>query len=260
MTYNLDIELTTQVDGDPACKNRFDFFYLVDLVDQKEEQYIFYDPELKVNLAGETRQVSTLEIEVGAVKMMLSGSRQKAADLLRRSMYRYDWLMIRVDDKGKVLSVGDEDEVRGAWHGIKKLLQKDYRGISVDKYLHDIDDSMLRQDFLRVPMSQYYYYGLLFPLIPQKHRSEWNRTREVGLCEHEEELFSETVFYKESRQGLRIYGVKGETMPETACSINAYSGYITVPENDIHPLEANIMIDYVRDNIAIKWNFHLNRY
>lgn len=259
-TYNLEIELATQIDGDPACKNRFDFLYSIHLVDQKEEQTIFYERELNINLAGEIRHVSTIDVEINAIKLALNGTLQKSADLLRRSMHRYDRIRIRVDDKGKVLSVDEEEEVRDAWYKIKELLKQDYRGVIVDNYLRAIDDSMLHQDFLKTPLSQYYYYGLLFPLIPQKHHREWNRTREVGLCEHEEELFCETVSYKESRQELRIYDVRGETMQKTACLINEYSGYIVVPENDIHPLEANVMIDYVRDNITVKWNFHLNRY
>lgn len=260
ITYSLEIELTVQEEDNQACKNRLEFLYLVDLVGQKEEQYTFYDRELNVTLAGETRQVSTFEIEIASVKMALFGSRQKSADLLRRSMYRYDWLLVQADEKGKILSVGEEDEVRGAWNDIKKLLQNDYRGDVVANYLRKIDDSMLPQGFLKVPMAQYYYYGLLFPLIPQKHHDVWSRTREVRLSDHEEDFFHETITYKERREGLRIYDIKGVKTPEAAYSINEYEGCIAVPENSIHPSEANVVIDYVRDNIAVKWNFHLFNY
>jgi hypothetical protein len=260
MRYLLEAELRIkEINGDFQT-NRYELTYLVENISTGKYSNIQLDPNSLDIKQNQFRQLNVLEIEIDNIFMELDRSLIKSEDFLRRTMYRYDWIRCKINEYGKIISIDNIKEMMESWSEIKNLLLRDYIGSSVTKYIENIDNQMLHQNYKIAPMGQYFYFGLIFPLIPLKHDSAWQGYRTVELSDFDNYQFEELLTPISADLQIRRYNVSGKTISPNIIKLKKYQGIIDMPINNTYPINANIEVDYVREDVDISWSFKLTNY
>lgn len=241
-------------------KSFFEHILRVRFLRETGHDITIYDPELKMHFEDRNAWASIYEIETVDVSVKCSRRLQKAEDFIRRINHKYDWIQVRVNAKGKILSIENKDELKKRWVRLKESILKDYKGATVERALNKIDNRFGTEDQIVSAVSQYFYFGLLFPGIPQKHGDTWNNKRFIEFSEYEEEKFEEQISYDHSENDLRTYNISGQIFPESNTIIDKYEGNLSLIKGDIFPDNAKINIIFRRDDITNQWNFTMYRY
>ena len=217
----------------------------------------FYDKESKMNFYDPRALASIYEIET--VDFFVNASRRldKAAEFIRRINYKYDWIQIKVNEEGEIKSIVNKEELKERWPRLRASILKDYKGDVIEHALSKIDKQFGTEDQINSALSQYMYFGLIFPRIPEKHTDNWENNRFVEFSEYEGETFEEKVLFLKEDGERRIYEITGKALPESKTKINEYKGHLIIMKNDIFPEEIELNIEFVRDNIVNQWNFEL---
>ena len=164
--------------------------------------------------------------------MELDRSLKKSEDFLRRTIYRYDWIRCKINEYGKIVSIDNIKEMMESWSEINNI----------------------------APMAQYFYFGLIFPLIPLKHDSAWQGYRTIGLSDFDNYQFEELITPISADSQMRRYNVSGKTINPDIIKLKKYQGIIDIHINNTYPINAAIEIDYIREETSITWNFKLTNY
>jgi len=259
MNYLLQSELTIK-NGKTVEKNLYETVLLLNILEQKEEVRIIHDKELNADFGESLGFNTTYEIELYNINLTLSDKLEKASDFTRRLMLRYDYIQPRVNAKGKVVSVQNKNELQELWQPLKNNIQDDYEGDVVTDYLKEVEEKMMTQDFILSPMSQYFFFGLLFPGIPLNHHNEWKSTRDIEISDYEEEKFQETVSFDKVMGNLKLYNISGNTFPNSAFVLENFSGLIRIKKGEILPIQTDVTISYKIYNQQYQWVFKLEQY
>ena len=139
-TFTLQSELTVN-NGGTAEKNLYETILLLEKSEQDESDTIIYDKELKMHFIGKPKITTIYEIELYEIYLNLSDRLEKASDFTRRLMLRYDWIQPKVNDKGKVVSVQNTEELKNTWQRLKKVISDDYEGDSVEDCIKEIEEN-----------------------------------------------------------------------------------------------------------------------
>lgn len=260
MRYLLEADLTIKKSNGDFQTNRYELTYLVENISTGKYSNIQLDPNsLDIN-QNQFHQLNILEIEIDNIFMELDRSLKKSEDFLRRTIYRYDWIRCKINEYGKIVSIDNIKEMMESWSEIKNLLLRDYIGRSVTKYVKNIDNQMMYQNYNIAPMAQYFYFGLIFPLIPLKHDSAWQGYRTIGLSDFDNYQFEELITPISADSQMRRYNVSGKTINPDIIKLKKYQGIIDIHINNTYPINAAIEIDYIREETSITWNFKLTNY
>lgn len=259
MTYTLEAELKISKNG-LVENNHYQSILIVNELERKEENSVFYNKELKIYIEKEASVNTLYEIELYDICLRLSEDLEKANDFTRRLMLRYDYIQPKVNTQGKVVSVQNTKELQDVWQSLKENILEDYEGDAVTDYLKEVEEKMLTQDFILSPMSQYFFFGLLFPGIPASHSMEWKSTRDIEFSDYEEEKFQEFVSFDKEIDNLRLYRISGNTLPNSNFVLEDFSGLIRVKKGEILPVQSDITIIYKRHGQQYQWIFNLEQY
>jgi hypothetical protein len=259
MTYILQSELTIDKNG-TVEKSLYEIVFLLELLEQEEDIKTFYNKELNMNFAESYGFVSVYEIELYRICLALSERLDKANDFTRRLMLRYDCIQPKVNTRGKVVSVQNTKELQDVWQPLKEGILEDYEGDAVTDYLKEVEAKMLTQDFILSPMSQYFFFGLLFPGIPVNHSNDWNNTRDIEISDYEEEKFQETVSFDRETDDLKLYRISGNTFPDSKFVLEDFSGLVRIKKGEILPVQSDVTINYKIYNQRYQWVFNLEQY
>lgn len=240
MRYVLEAELVINKGNRDVLQNSYELQYVVE------------------NLENHS-SFATFEIEMKDVYMALDPSLQKSKDFFRRTLYRYDWFRCRLDKRYSSVSVDNMQEMQEAWRQIRSLLLRDYRGSSVTDYIAGIDTQM-QQKAKIIPLTQYFYFGLLFPLIPPRHHPSWEGHRIVTLSDLEKCEFEETIMLDVVTPPLREYTISGKSRNPERLDLKKFAGTILVPVNTLFPAKATVEVEYIKEGVDISWNFKLTNY
>lgn len=113
---------------------------------------------------------------------------------------------------------------------------------------------------IKVCLSQYFHFGLLFPEVPQRHKENWTHQRVIRFSDYENEMFDENITHTRTEEGVRYYTLTGNVLSDSQTTINSYEGSLCVCENDIFPENATLKIEFERDHIINRWSFNVLRY
>lgn len=219
----------------------------------------FYDPNLKMHFEDKKNSWTIYEVETDNVQVSLCSRMKKAEDLIRRVNYLYDWIQIKVNNKGRALSVENKDELRSTWKELKETIEGDYEGGEVEKYLSEIDLRFKLEEAIAEPLIQYYYFGLLFPGILVDHGNKWKTKRLVEFSEYEKEKFEECIEYLDTTDGINHFQLTGNCLPESELTISKYTGLLSCPADQLLPEKATLEIIFSFAEHTNQWNFELNR-
>lgn len=165
----------------------------------------------------------------------------------------------RVNRRGKLLSIDNVGQMKEQWKRIRALLLDDYVGDIVNDYIGHVDKEMALDDS-STPLRSYFFYGLLFPAIPQKRLPDWEGRRTVTLSDFDGLSFDEHIAYDGMEDGNRKYSVSGTRVAEEdAYTLSGFNGCILVPDGNIHPAKAQVEVAYTRGGIDVNWNFKLTQ-
>lgn len=259
MKYQLKSTLTTEDNYGYLSKNEYLLSLIVNKLREVGQNTTIYDKELKIYFEDQSALATIYELEIDHAYLNVDKQLEKAKDLIRRTFYRYDWMQIRVSRQGKILAVENGEEMLSQWEDIRTLLLADYSGRQVAEYIRKIDYQMAKYDFLTRPITQYIYFGLLFPTIPLKHSIKWHCERIVELSEWDNLQFSENIKFEQTDSSYRKYIMSGTAIGYPDCNLNKYAGYMIVPYDDIHPVEAQIEVSYNNGDMNINWSFNLKK-
>lgn len=240
MRYVLETELVVNKGNVDSLRNSYELQYAIE------------------NLQSDSLS-TTFQIEIKDVYMALDPSLQKSKDFFRRTLYRYDWLTCSLDEQGSILSVDNMQEMQEAWSQIRSLLLKDYRGSSVTNYIAGIDAQM-QQKGAMTPLAQYFYFGLLFPLIPPRHHPSWEGHRIVTLSDLEKSEFEETIALDAVTPLGRQYTISGKNRNPGMLDLKRFAGTILIPVNTLFPAKATVEVEYIKEGVDIFWSFKLTNY
>lgn len=260
MRYLLEAELAIKKSNGDFKTNRYELTYLVENISTGRYGSVKLDKNPFSINQDQFRQSSTLEIEINDIFMELDRSLKKSEDFFRRTLYRYDWIRFKINENGKIVSIDNIREMMEAWSEIKELLLKDYVGSSVTKYIENIDNQMLHQDYTVSPMAQYFYFGLIFPQIPLEHDSAWQGYRTIELSDFDKFQFEELIVPVSVDSQMRRYNISGNTINPDIIKLQKYQGNINMHISNAFPINASIEIDYMREETNIAWNFKLTNY
>ena len=259
MTFLLQSELTTNDNGFIE-KNRYEILFVVELLEETGKNTIIYDKELKIYFESSSALKRIYEVELEKIILHLANKLEKAEDFTRRTMYRYDWIQAKVNLKGEIVSIENKKELKETWQEIKNKLMNDYKGDIVDEYLEELNLEFETDKPVYPALSQYFYFGLLFPVIPETHGKNWERKRIVELSPYEEEQFEEQAVYVETIESERMYNIKGSLLPNSQTELETFEGYMVVPVNQIFPIKTEINTSIKKDGIISQWHFELEQY
>lgn len=260
MKYLLEATATIGQDDSNAQRSRYALSYAINKLKDVGQNAAIYDKELKMYFEDKSALATVYEVEVDSVYLDLDKSLVKAADFIRRTFYRYDWMQLRVNRQGKVLAVENSVDVVEQWNEIRTLLLGDYKGKSIEHYIDKIDRQIAEDSLIVRPLAQYFYFGLLFPAIPTQHNALWEHSRIISLSDFEDVLFEETITYERSEgEEFRRYNVTGKVIEGEGCSLEKFYGHIVVPYKDVHPTEAEVGVAYNNGDVDIIWNFKLKQ-
>jgi hypothetical protein len=239
---------------------------------EKQESFLF-KREFRLKHIGSTDRKSPVynsehssqrsayiyEMEVLNRDFILSDKLEKSTDFIRRVNYMYDWMLLKINLQGKIISVINEIEIKEKWNRIKKSLLADYAGEIVETYLEDLDTRVNDLGILHSDVCRYFNWGLIFTSIPYKHRNDWQGQRIIEFSEFENEKFEEQIIFRIEENKMRKYDISINPLKESEMKIEQYHGNIIIPDNDIFPVSALIEVVFRNDDIASQWYFKLER-
>lgn len=240
MRYVLETELVVNKGKDECLRNSYELQYAVENLENYVSSAIF-------------------EVEIKDIYMALAPSLLKSQDFFRRTLYRYDWLRCRLDKQDGSVCVENGQEMLEAWKQIRRLLLRDYRGSSAANYIAGIDAQMQQKDMI-IPVTQYFYFGLLFPLIPPRHHPSWEGHRIVTLSDLEKCEFEETIALDAVTPLGRQYTVSGKNRNPGMIDLKKFAGTLLIPFNTLFPAKATVEVEYIKEGVDISWNFKLTNY
>ncbi|WP_280647790.1 MULTISPECIES: hypothetical protein [unclassified Dysgonomonas] len=203
---------------------------------------------------------NTYEIEVIEPVMEFGSEIRKAEDFHRRLNYKYDWIHVERSSNGKITDVGNLKELRTNWNLLKERVERDYEGVAVDKYLNGISDRFVRDEHFKSIFSQYNEYGLLFPVVPKKHRNDWNMQRIITLDDNEKSELVETITFVNEDEEFRIYDLKLDRNETSSINIIESAGEIVLSKKDNLIESVDVSVKYFYDEIINnEWVFMLKR-
>jgi hypothetical protein len=259
MTFTLQSELTIN-DGGITEKNGYETILLLEVLEQDKDSAIFYNKGLNMHFMDDSKITTIYEIEFYKIGLTLSETLEKASDFTRRLMLRYDSIQPKVNAQGKVVAVQNIAELKNDWQLLKAKILEDYEGDAVVDYLNEMEEKMQTQNFVLSPMSQYFFFGLLFPGIPVFHSNDWKKTRHIEISDYEEELFQETISFDKETEDIKLYRISGNTSPDSKLTLEDFSGLIRVKKEDFLPLQADVTIAYNLYKQSYQWVFKLEQY
>lgn len=259
ISYILRAELHNRMEGKELQSYLFEKRFNLKFLQKSGQKTSSYDSDLNLHFENNSAITFLYEIETQNNETICGDELEKATDFIRRINYMYDWIQLRVNKKGKVLSIANEKELAQRWLKIKESLQRDYRGKEVDKYLEEIDRKVEDGKRFKEAVSQYFHFGLLFPRIPQIHSQQWDKKRLIEFSEYEEEKFEEHIIFEKLENKQRIYTLDVKPLEESETKLEKYTGKITIPEADIFPSSALLEVVFQKDEVANQWYFKLER-
>ena len=257
--FVLDAELSTTI-NENLEKNRFQFLFQIDHLADVGQGASFYDPELKMHFVDRSAIGAIYQIDIQNIYLELSPRLAKAADFIRRVNYVNDWMEIKVNGKGVVMSVENRKELKDSWKELRRMLSHDFPGKAVEEKLTKIDERLNVPDKILRAVYTYMNFGLIFPHIPPKHGENWENRRQVALSEYENETVEEHLYYAEEHEGARRYNVSLSSTPEQQMEVEQASGYVLVSKEEIFPKEARVEVSYRNKIIQNVWTFRLDKY
>lgn len=219
-----------------------------------------YDKELNLYFHDPSALAQIYEIETVEFNIKASSHLSKAEEYIRRINYRYDWIQIKVNLQGKVLGIQNKEELKERWSRLRTAIRKDYKGDVVELGLSRINKQFDDPKEIEVCISQYFYFGLLFPCIPKYHKENWTHSRKIRFSDYENEIFEENMAYIRTEEENKYYELTGNPFPNSLTTMNYYKGGLRITGNNIFPESADIKIEFERDNIINQWSFNLLRY
>ena len=260
MVFLLKAELTNNIDGKEE-HNIYESLILVDFLKESGKNATIYDKELKMHFENPSALNKIYEVELHKIQLTLSDRLEKAEDLTRRLMYRYDWIQPKINSKNKVTGIENTEELRSTWKEIRKTVLEDYKGEVLLNYLDEIEHKMNNQDFKICPIAQYFFFGLIFLEIPRKYESNWTKSRIIELSEYEDEQFEEHISFEREVDDLRLYKIAGNTIGESKTTIHEYEGLVRIKDGDDFPSQVDVTVVYNQSgSILNKWTFNLEQY
>ena len=259
MTFFLQAELTINTNG-AIEKNRYEFLFYVELLTVNEKDACFYDRDLKMHFLEPNMVAKTYEVETNKIILKLSSNMEKAEDFTRRLMYRYDRIQPTVRANGKIIGIENKKELKETWQEIKRSVQNEYVGETVTNYLKKLDLEFETDKTVYPALSQYLFFGLLFPAIPETHGTIRERKRTVELSPYEEEQFEEQAVYAETHGNERMYNITGSLLPGSEAELERFEGYAVIPVKELLPAKTVINTSIKKHGIISQWNFNLERY
>lgn len=240
--------------------NTFERLLDVKLIGKTGQKATVYDPELKMNFQNKSAYACLYEISSENVQVYLTPRIQKASDYMRKIMYRFDWLKLRVNLRGKIVEIENREELDLRWQKLRASILKDYEGLVLNNALEEIDQEFESQESLYSAISHYFHLGMVFTGIPLDHSNQWENTRIIGFSDVEEEQFEEHITYENTINNIRTYTVVYKTLPDSEYHIEHFEGKIQVPVKELLPSEVNISIQYNENDIKSRWDFNLYKF
>ena len=202
----------------------------------------------------------SLEISTSNIVMDLDKSLVKSTDFLQRCAYRYDGLQISVDDAGGIEIKNGQDLTR-QWAAIRSLLQSDYKGGIVDDYLMRINNTMVSPEVYGTPISNYFYYGLMFIGTPHDTSAGWNRKQQVMLSDFDDVIFEETLRHEKNLGDSRCFfhHRKKLWVSQNDCRVNKFYGRTQISTGSLFPDWVQLEVDYTKEDRCVYWKYELTR-
>lgn len=241
-------------------KNIYESLLTIKTLKESIQHASDYDKDLKIHFEKPASVTTTYEIDQYRICLSLCSRLEKASEFTRLLMLRYDYIQPKINHKGKIVGIENVDEILGSWPALKDHILIEHEGSSVTNYLELIEQRMKNQDFQVSPLSQYFFFGLIFPGIPVSHPAEWNNTRIVEFSDYEDESFVETITYDRNIDNLRLYHISGKTKPESGITINNFTGLLRVNTGELLPVRSDVSISYEIYDSVCEWVFELMRY
>ena len=206
-----------------------------------------------------SKSLMSLEMSTSNVVMDLDKSLVKSTDFLQRCAYRYDGLQIGVDDAGGIEIKNGQDLTR-QWAAIRSLLQSDYKGGVVDDYLMRINNTMVSPEVYATPISNYFYYGLMFIGIPYDTAAGWSRKQQIMLSDFDDVIFEETLRHEKNLGDSRCFSITGKALGEpNDCRVNKFYGRTQIPAGSLFPDWVQLEVDYTKEDRCVYWKYELTR-
>lgn len=196
-------------------------------------------------------------IDLRDVSLSLEKEMKKASDFFRRTVYRYDWLIPVVDEKGEIMGIDNPEEMQEQWKELRSVILGDYEGTLVDEKISQIDHAMREKDFYIEPLSNYSYFGLAFPRVPIDAGAQWHKEREITLSDFDDIKFIEHLVCENTDKNNRFLSFTGKVINSDKCILNKFYGRMLMPCNDIFPTQAWVEINYTQEDKATEWRFEL---
>jgi len=205
----------------------------------------FYDPNLKVHFFDENKSGYLVEIVLNNFQLHVCRRMKQAEDFLRRINYLFDFVHLKINKNGKILSIENIEELQQEWNKLKSFLLSDYSGIEVDDYLKEIDTWFETGKEMENQMFSLFHYGMAFPSIPMKHTDNWESHCPIRLSEYEPEGFEQQISYIKKEGNSRFYSISGKSRQESNIEIVKYEGKIIANTDTLFPEHAKIEVDFL---------------
>lgn len=259
LLFSLRAELINS-ENDTSDTQLFEQTLFVRYLKETGRDSTFYNSEFKMHFQGISAIAYLYEIEIAEFHVTNSRRLSKAAEFIRRVNYVYDWMQVRINAKGKLLSIENKQELKDGWERLRGSILADYKGDVVEYALMKIDKRLETEDEIWSAIYQYIHFGLLFPHIPQSHDEGWENERLIEFSEYENEKFEEHITHEKTEDNLRTYKIRGHALPDSKTEVEKYEGFLSVSAGNVFPDSAEINIIFKREDITNRWTFNLLRY
>jgi len=254
--FKLNADLTTINNGEIE-QNSYEQMLFVRLMKDNKQSAVVYNKELKMYFEDTKAFCFYFEIEIRDIILKLSKRLGKSKEFNRKLFYRYDWLQIKANSKGQVVSIGNKEEIEKNWQKLKSRLKMSHKGDYVDKYLDRVDLEFSHEIYPVI--NQYFQFGLLFPNIPVSHTDIWTGKRIIEFSPYEQEKFEEHIKIDCIENNKVRYHIEGKTLSDSKTEILNYSGNALKLKNEIFPQKISINTSINKDEIVSQWNFKLQQ-
>lgn len=262
ITYKQTSTYTKRSSEDENFQQKFCYVRLLKVLPLKTEtiKKVIYNKELNMHFES-PESYYMYEIEVDNVRMSLDKAFRKAQDFNTRLNYKYDWIKFEKSSYGKITKILNRDELRNNLNQIKKRLLLNYKGEEAKEYLEKLTTDFLNDQHFNSIFNQYYEYGLMFPPIPETHKSDWKKERLITLDKKPESTLLETIAFDHANDVSRKYILSWEKQePNSPLEIKQASGYIEYCRFSHRIQKSCVDITYTYDDSIInQWEFKLEK-
>lgn len=254
--YNFEATYTRTLHG---VSHSFEINRLFQVEILKEQvKTSFYDPNLSINVACHEILQRDYEIEIENITTKFEKTYRRLEDFYRRVNYRYDWIVLRTLENGKIDSVENKDELRKNWKELSGIIRADYVGNAVNEFLGSIDSDFSRDKHFLSLFNQYFYFGLLFPPIPYRHKQDWEIERNVMVWETRNVGLKEKLAFVSKEGDIRSYKISGELLSYFEYILDKYEGEIKYSSAQKMVKEADLHLIYTNSGTN-EWIFKLRQ-